>query len=96
VVDGFKAAHADPTYAANLKQVIDDPKFKSLSDPEKTAVLSQAKNYPDARSVKNIDRTLQKDWFAAQDLGDKQRSLKIIARLSHHPPQGDEQIINTR
>jgi hypothetical protein len=93
VVDGFNAAHADPTYAANLKQVIDDPKFKSLRDPEKTAVLSQAKNYPDARSVKNIDRTLQKDWFAAQDLGDKQRSLKIIARLSQYPPKGDEQII---
>jgi hypothetical protein len=93
VVDGFNAAHADSTYAANLKQLIDDAKFKSLKGPEKTAVLSQAKNYPDARSVKNIDRTLQKDWFAAQDLSDKQRSLKVIARLSQYPPKGDEKII---
>jgi len=91
VMDGFKGAKADPTYSANLKQLLDDPKFKGLGGDEKTAVLSQTKNYPDARSVKNIDRMLQKDWFNAQSLGDKQRSLKVIARLSQYS-SGDQTI----
>lgn len=92
-LEGFRAAHADPAYAANVKKLIDDPKFKSLTDAEKTAVLSQVKNYPDARTVGNIDRMLQKDWFTTQSLDDKQRSLKTIARFSHNP-QGDRQIID--
>jgi hypothetical protein len=92
-LDGFKAAHADPAYAANLKKLIDDPKFSSLSGPEKTAVLSQVRNYSDAKTVGNIDRMLQKDWFQSQDLPDKQCSLKTIARFSHNP-EGDRQIID--
>ncbi len=92
VLEGFRASHADPAYAANLKQLLDDPKFKSLTDQEKTAVLSQVKNYPDARAVGNMDRMLHKDWFTSQDLGDKQRSLKTIGRLSMHP--GDRKIID--
>ncbi len=92
VLDGFRAAHIDSAYAANVKQLIDDPKFKSLDGAEKTAVLSQVKNYPDARTVGNLDRLVQKDWFGAQDLGDKQRSLKTVARFSSNP--GDRKIID--
>jgi hypothetical protein len=94
VTAGFKAAHGDSKYSANLKQLITDPKFQSLGAPEKTAVLSQTKNYPDAGSVKNIDRMLQKDWFTGQNLADKQRSLKTIARLSQDRPHTDRGIIN--
>lgn len=92
-LDGFKATHADPDYVANLKTLIEDPKFTSLPGAEKTAVLSQTKNYPDAVTVKNIDRMLQKDWFQNETLDDQQRSLKTIARFSHNP-DGDRQIIN--
>jgi hypothetical protein len=92
-LDGFRATHADPAYAASLKTLVDDPKFTSLSGAEKTAVLSQAKNYPDATTIGNIDRLLQKDWFQNQTLDDKQCSLKTIARFSHNP-DGDRQIIN--
>jgi len=94
VMTGLRAAHADPAYAANLKKLIEDPKFMGMSDAEKTAVLSQVKNYADARSVANVERMLQKDWFAAQDLGDKQRSLKTIARLSQNRPNTDQKIID--
>lgn len=92
-LEGFRAAHTDPAYAANVKKLIDDPKFKSLTDAEKTAVLSQVKNYPDARTAGNIDRMLQKDWFTTQSLDDKQRSLTTIARFSHNP-EGDRKIID--
>jgi len=92
-VDGLNANGGDPAYAANLKKLIEDPKFKSLKPAEKTAVLSQTKNYADAGAVANIDRLLQKNWFRAQDLGDKQRTLKVIGRLSQYP-MGDRQIID--
>lgn len=93
VVEGFKAAHGEPAYSANFKKILDDPKFKSLSGAEQTAVLSQVKNYPDARTAGNIDRMLHKDWFTNQPLDEKQRSLKTIARFSHNP-EGDRKIID--
>jgi LysM repeat protein len=92
-MDGLKAAGGDPAYAASLKKLIEDPKFKGLKPAEKTAVLSQTKNYADAQAVTNIDRLLQKNWFRAESLNDKQRSLKTIARLSQYPI-GDRQVIN--
>lgn len=92
-LDGFRAAHTDPAYAANLKKLIDDPKFTGLSGAEKTAVLNQVKNYPDATTVGNIDRLIQKDWFRSETPDDQQRSLKTIARFSNNP-NGDRQIIN--
>jgi len=92
-VDGLNRNGGDPAYAANLKKLIEDPKFKSLKPAEKTAVLSQTKNYANASSVANIDRLLQKNWFRAQDLGDKQRTLKVIGRLSQYPT-GDRKLID--
>ncbi len=92
-VDGLNRSGGDPAYAANLKKLIEDPKFKSLKPAEKTAVLSQTRNYADAGAVANIDRLLQKNWFRAESLDDKQRSLKTIGRLSQYPT-GDRQIIN--
>ena len=91
-LDGLKAAGGDPTYAANLQKLIQDPKFKNLKPAEKTAVLSQTKNYADPSAVANIDRLLHKDWFRSESLDDKQRSLKLIGRLSTYV-NGDKQVI---
>jgi len=91
--DGLKAAEGDPAYAANLKKLIADPKFTHLKPAEKTAVLSQTKNYPDARAVANIDRLLQKGWFQAESLDNKQRSLKMVGKLSTYDA-GDRGIID--
>ena len=93
VMEAFKAGHASPAYAASLKKLIEDPEFKSLTNAEKTAVLSQVKNYPDAKTIGNIERMLRKDWFQTQSLGDKQRSLKTIAAFSHNQ-KGDRKIID--
>lgn len=91
--DGLKAAEGDPAYATNLKQLIQDPKFKSLKPEDKTAILSQAKNYPDARAVANFDRLLQKNWFRGDSLENKQRDLKVVGRLSSYAT-GDRQVID--
>ena len=93
VMEAFKAGHADPAYAAGLKKLIEDPDFKSLTNAEKTAVLSQVKNYPDIKTLGNIERMLNKDWFQTQGLGDKQRSLKTIAAFSHNK-NGDQAVID--
>lgn len=93
ITDGLAAGKAEPKYADNVKTLVDDPKFQALKPQEKTAVLSQVKNYPDHRSVANIDRMLQKDWFGVQDLGDKQRSLKMVAFLSQHD-SGDRKVVD--
>ena len=93
VADGVKASKANPEYADGMKKLLNDPKFQGLGAAEKTAVLSQVKNYPDARSVNNVDRLLQKDWFKDQDLADKQRSLKTVAYLSQYDA-GDRKVID--
>jgi LysM domain len=92
-LDGLMAAHCDPAYARSLKKLLDDPSFRSLPDAVKIAVTSQAGNYPDPRTVGNIQRMLHKDWFQSQPLDDMQRSLKTIARFSHNP-NGDRNIID--
>ncbi len=93
VTDGLKGAKANPAYADNVKTLVNDPKFQALKPEEKTAVLSQVKNYPDARSVANVDRLIQKDWFTSQDLGDKQRSLKMVSYLSQYDA-GDRKVVD--
>ena len=93
ITDGLKGAKADPKYADNVKTLVENPKFQALKPEEKTAVLSQVKNYPDHRSVANIDRMMKKDWFGVQDLGDKQRSLKMVAYLSQYDG-GDRKVVD--
>jgi hypothetical protein len=92
VTEGIQGAKADPKYTENLKKLLEDPKFAALKPEEQTAVLSQTKNYPDARSVDNVQKMLQKDWFTGFDLADKQRSLKMVAFLSQHDA-GDQTVI---
>ena len=93
VADGLKGAKANAAYAENIKKLLDDTKFQTLNEAERTAVLSQVKNYPDARSVNNIQRMLQKDWFTSQDLADKQRSLKTVGYLSQYDA-GDRRVVD--
>ena len=92
ITDGLSGAKADPAYAANVQKLVADPKFDALKPEEKTAVLSQVKNYPDAKAVENYQKLIQKDWFKDQDLGDKQRSLKLVGRLSTHTT-GDQTVL---
>jgi hypothetical protein len=93
VTDGLNASKLDQKFAENTKKLLDDPKFGALKPQEKTAVLSQVKNYPNARAVENYQRMLQKDWFNSQSVGDKQRSLKTVGYLSSHET-GDRKVID--
>jgi peptidoglycan hydrolase-like protein with peptidoglycan-binding domain len=84
---------SDTRLAGAIGSLLRSPDFERLKPEEKTAVVRQMANYPDDRSIANIERMLAKDWFVAQDLGDKQRSLKTIAYLSQHN-QGDRAVID--
>jgi Putative peptidoglycan binding domain len=95
VSDGLNASKLDPKFAENTQKLLNDPKFEALNPQEKTAVLSQVKNYPNARAVENYQRMLQKDWFTSQNLGDKQRSLKAVGYLSSHETGDRKTIDNT-
>ncbi|MEH6420070.1 hypothetical protein [Pseudomonas sp. CGJS7] len=81
----------DTDQAANIAKLIKNEDFQDLSAEEKTAVLSQVKNYPDERSIANLDRLMGKDWFQDFDLGDKQRTLKAISFLAQNDA-GDPQV----
>ena len=70
--------------------------FQRLSPDEKTAVLSQLKNYPDAQVADNFGLLLDKSWFSGSSflglfqhgglgLDDKQRSLKLVGFLTASP-----------
>jgi Putative peptidoglycan binding domain len=93
VAEGLKGAKADPKYADSVKSLLSSPKFQAMSAAEKTAVLSQVKHYPDARSVGNIEKLIKKDWYGKQDLADKQRSLKTVGYLSQYDG-GDRAVVD--
>jgi len=76
-----------------MGSLIRSPQFDALKPEEKTAVVGQIANYPDDRSVANMERLLKKDWFQGQGLDDKQRSLKTIAYLSQYD-KGDRGTID--
>ena len=78
---------------ANIRSLIGSEGFQGLPVEEQTAVLSQVRNYPDSRSVANLERLAAKDWFQDFDLGDTQRAVKTIAFLSQNDA-GDQTIIS--
>ncbi len=94
VLDALKNRKLDDLKVAEtIKSLIEDGKFNELSAEEKTAVLSQVKNYPDSRAIANLERLVQKDWFQDFDLADTQRAAKMVAFLSRHDA-GDRTVID--
>lgn len=86
-------ARGDESLPRELKGLIESPEFAALSAEEKTAVLSQVRNYPEAKVASNLERTLARDWFQDQSFEDKQRSLKVIAQMSADD-NGDRTILD--
>ena len=82
---------ADTGLPAAVKSLLESGDFQALDADSRTATLSQAANYPDARSVGNIEKLLAKDWFQGFDLADQQRTLKAIAFISQNDA-GDAQV----
>lgn len=88
----------DERLAQALGQLMDSGKFKALTADEKTAVLSQMRNYPDARVADNFSKLLDKSWFSGgflqsgMSLDDKQRTLKLVAHMTVNS-FGDQQIV---
>lgn len=84
----------DTSLPANIKHLIESENFGKLDAAEKTAVLSQVRNYPESKSVANLDRLLGLDWFQDMSLADKQRTLKTIAYMSTYDNGGDRTVLD--
>ena len=85
----------DTELPASIKSLLESEPFQDSTDfgaAERTALLSQVRNYPDSRSVENLEKLLGKDWFRDFDTGDTQRAVKAVAFLSQHDA-GDITII---
>lgn len=102
---GVDALTADAAYAAlgnpqqarllgDVARLGGTEGFQDLSAAEKTAVLSQVRNYPDPKVVSNLERLVGKDWFQDYDTGDMQRALKLIAYMSYPRTGVDQAIID--
>ncbi|HST44432.1 MAG TPA: hypothetical protein VLK29_04315 [Luteimonas sp.] len=74
----------DTALPAGVKSLLGSDAFQALDADTRTATLSQAANYPDARAVGNLELLLAKDWFQDFDLADQQRTLKAIAFISQN------------
>ncbi len=79
----------DDRLGGALTDLIKAKSFQKLTADEKTAVLSQMRNYPDARVAENFGKLLDKRWFSGgglfnpgMSLQDKQRTLKSVAYLT--------------
>lgn len=93
VTDAVRASDGDPALQERIDALVASPGFQGLDANERTAILSQVKNYPDVRSVENLERLAGKAWFQDFNLGDTQRAAKTIAFLSQNDA-GDMAIIN--
>lgn len=85
----------DPGLPGAIQSLIQSPQFQDTTDfgaAERTALLSQVRNYPDSRSVENMENLLSKQWFRDFSVGDSQRALKTVAFLAQHDG-GDLEII---
>ncbi len=85
----------DTDLPASIQSLLQSPQFQDTQDfsaAERTALLSQVRNYPDSRSVENMENLLSKQWFRDFALGDTQRALKTVAFLAQHDG-GDLEII---
>ena len=85
----------DTDLPASIQALLQSPQFQDTQDfsaAERTALLSQVRNYPDSRSVENMENLLSKQWFRDFALGDTQRALKTVAFLAQHDG-GDLEII---
>jgi hypothetical protein len=80
--DAHVAVRSDPAANAAFDKLIKSGDFKSLGSDTRIAVLSQASNYPDSRSIGNLERLTGRQWFRGASLGDQQRSAKIVAFAS--------------
>lgn len=86
----------DTSLPASIKSLIESAPFQSadgFSTQERTAILSQVRNYPDSRTVENLERLVGKEWFRDFGLDDTQRAAKTVAFLSQHDA-GDQTIIS--
>lgn len=81
----------DERLAGALTDLIKAQSFQRLNADEKTAVLSQVRNYPDARVAENFGKLLDKGWFQSMSLEDKQRTLKSIAYMTTY--QGGDRTV---
>lgn len=88
----------DTGLPAAIRSLISSPQFQSGTDftaAERTAILSQVRNYPDTRVVENLEALVGKQWFRDFGLGDTQRAAKTVAFLSQHDAGDQEIIANT-
>jgi hypothetical protein len=92
-VDVFEKHATNDIYHEALGKLIAGADFRGLASDTQLAVLSQAGNYPDIRSIKNLSLLTTRGWFRKAPLPDQQRSAKIIAFVSQYAA-GDVSIIN--
>ncbi|HRL36352.1 MAG: hypothetical protein KA914_13775 [Ottowia sp.] len=83
----------DDRFAGALSGLVKSQSFQKLSADEKTAVLSQIRNYPDARVAENFGKLLDKGWYSNMSLQDKQRTLKAIAYMTAYSG-GDRAVLD--
>ncbi len=67
--------------------------IRGLDDGARIALMSQARNYPDPRSIKNLGLLAVTPWFRAASLEDQQRSAKMVAFASQYDG-GDTELLN--
>lgn len=76
-----------------FNKLVQSSDYRALPDSARVALLSQVKNYPDARSVSNLQLLASRQWFKGASLSDQQRSAKLVAFASQDST-GNTQIIN--
>lgn len=83
----------DPAARAAFDSMVASDGYAKATVDQQITLLSQARNYPNANSIHNLERLAAKDWARDFSLDDFQRSAKLIAFMSDCP-EGDQEIIN--
>ena len=89
-----RAVIGDPAAVRAVGRLSEMPGFRQHLDfGERSAVLWQAANYPEATPIDDLGRLSQHSWFQDFDAEDTARAAKMIAFLSQYET-GDQEIID--
>jgi hypothetical protein len=87
------SVRGNPAADKAFESLIRNRAFERLPSDARIAVLSAALQYPDVRSIENLQLLAGRDWFLQASPEDRTRSVMLIAYVSQYST-GDAAIIN--
>lgn len=90
LAEAYALGEADPWLRVALTTLVTSDGFDELDYHQRTALLSQFTNYPDATAIGNLIALVETESFREMGMADAQRAAKTVGFLSTYEPEGGD------